>query len=139
MNSTLEVNSATAGILQWNATAGILQWNATADSSDESESGSVGLLLLRRFVSYPFPVAFAYTHIQPLGLVSLAIDAITAIRRDPLALPSGPITRGRSKRFKEALHGLVLSTQEMFKEEPAHEKLVGGLRDYIINIIQVQD
>ncbi|KZV46976.1 hypothetical protein F511_15773 [Dorcoceras hygrometricum] len=38
-------------------------------------------------------------------------DAITAIRRDPLALPSGPITRGSSKKFKEALHGLVLSTQ----------------------------
>ncbi|KZV34457.1 hypothetical protein F511_21232 [Dorcoceras hygrometricum] len=71
--------------------------------------------------------------------VAYVFDAIIAIRRDPLALPSGPITRGRSKRFKEALHGLVLSTQEMFKEEPAHEKLVGGLRDYIINIIQVQD
>ncbi|KZV33789.1 hypothetical protein F511_16395 [Dorcoceras hygrometricum] len=68
-------------------------------------------------------------------------DAITAIRRDPLALPSGPITRGRSKKFKEALHELVLSTQEMFKEEgnPTHEKLVGGLRDYIVKIIQVQD
>ncbi|KZV46324.1 hypothetical protein F511_14549 [Dorcoceras hygrometricum] len=68
-------------------------------------------------------------------------DAITAIRRDPLALPSGPITRGRIKKFKEALHGLALSTQEMFNGEGnhAHEKLVGGLRDYIINIIQVQD
>ncbi|KZV18449.1 protein ECERIFERUM 1-like [Dorcoceras hygrometricum] len=64
-----------------------------------------------------------------------------AIRWDPLALPSGPITRGRSKKFKEALHRLVLSTQGMFKEEgnPAHEKLVGGLRDYIVNIIHVQD
>ncbi|KZV52499.1 vacuolar iron transporter 1 [Dorcoceras hygrometricum] len=51
------------------------------------------------------------------------------------------VARGRSKKFKEALHGLVLSTQEMFKEEgnPTHEKLVGGLRDYIVNIIQVQD
>ncbi|KZV58553.1 hypothetical protein F511_23683 [Dorcoceras hygrometricum] len=68
-------------------------------------------------------------------------DAITTIRRDPLALPSGPITRGRSKKFKEALHGLVLSTQEMFKEEGnhAHENIVARLRDYIINIIQVQD
>ncbi|KZV23459.1 hypothetical protein F511_42072 [Dorcoceras hygrometricum] len=83
-------------------------------------------------------------HLYPHGvsteeIIDLTSDAITAIRRDPLALPSGPITRERSKRFKEALHGLVLSTQEMFKEEPAHEKLVGGLRDYIINIIQVQD
>ncbi|KZV39154.1 hypothetical protein F511_12299 [Dorcoceras hygrometricum] len=63
-------------------------------------------------------------------------DAITAIRRDPLALPSGPITRGRSKKFKEALHGLILSTQEMFKEEgnPAHEKLVGGCVRYRCSI-----
>ncbi|KZV51294.1 hypothetical protein F511_05635 [Dorcoceras hygrometricum] len=82
-------------------------------------------------------------HSESAGTIrtSCKRDAIPPIRRYPLALPSGPITRGRSKKFKEALHGLVLSTQEMFKEEgnPAHEKLVEGLRDYIVNIIQVQD
>ncbi|KZV28106.1 hypothetical protein F511_17257 [Dorcoceras hygrometricum] len=31
-----------------------VDWDRTSYSSDESESGSVGLLLLRRFVSYPF-------------------------------------------------------------------------------------
>ena len=28
--------------------------------------------------------------------------------QDPLSLPSGPITRFRAKRFKEALNGLIL-------------------------------
>ncbi|KZV42591.1 hypothetical protein F511_29654 [Dorcoceras hygrometricum] len=31
-----------------------VEWRSAVDSSDESESGSVGLLLLRCFVSYPF-------------------------------------------------------------------------------------
>ena len=33
--------------------------------------------------------------------------------RDPLSLPSGPITRLRAKRFKEALNGLVQHIGEM--------------------------
>ena len=33
--------------------------------------------------------------------------------RDPLSLPSGPITRLRAKRFKEALNGLVQHISEM--------------------------
>ena len=33
--------------------------------------------------------------------------------RDPLSLPSGPITRLRAKRFKEALNGLVQNISEM--------------------------
>ncbi|KZV58700.1 protein ECERIFERUM 1-like [Dorcoceras hygrometricum] len=80
------------------------------------------------------------------------LDAVTATRaRDPLKLPLGPITRGRIKKFKEALHGLVLGTEEPFtcmvsrldgiREAgmSAHGSVFGGLRDYTINIIQVQD
>ena len=33
--------------------------------------------------------------------------------RDPLSLPSGPITRLRAKRFKEALNGLIQHVGEM--------------------------
>ena len=33
--------------------------------------------------------------------------------RDPLSLPSGPITRLRAKRFKEALNGLIQHIGEM--------------------------
>jgi hypothetical protein len=29
------------------------------------------------------------------------------VAQDPLSLPSGPITRLRAKRFKEALNGLI--------------------------------
>ncbi|KAI3450233.1 hypothetical protein Pfo_006898 [Paulownia fortunei] len=32
---------------------------------------------------------------------------------DPLSLPSGPITRFRAKRFKEALYGLIQQVGEM--------------------------
>ena len=49
----------------------------------------------------------------------LIVDAIqhdTSNSNEPLQIPSGPITRARAKRIKEALNGLV---QEVLKKQMA--------------------
>jgi hypothetical protein len=38
------------------------------------------------------------------------------VAQDPLSLPSGPITRLRAKRFKEALNGLIQENWANFKK-----------------------
>lgn len=54
---------------------------------------------------------------------------------DPMELPPGPITRGRSKRFKEALQGLVL---RILEGESSMDARKDEMRAYS-NIIHVQD
>ena len=44
---------------------------------------------------------------QGAGHVDYTLGDASEFAQDPLSLPSGPITRLRAKRFKEALNGLV--------------------------------
>jgi hypothetical protein len=49
-------------------------------------------------------------------LCSGPITSGAEFAQDPLSLPSGPITRLRAKRFKEALNGLIQENGADFKK-----------------------
>lgn len=62
---------------------------------------------------------------------------IRALLKDPLQIPNGKITRSRDKRFKEALHGLIMTIQNETKETLLNLALMDGYG--LFNIIQVCD
>ena len=54
-------------------------------------------------------------------------DSITKYSQDPLQGIGGPMTRARTKRMKEALHGLIIEIQEketVFKGAKALPRLI---------------
>ena len=51
-------------------------------------------------------------------------------KKDPLQMPVGPITRGRSKKLQETLNGLVkefIWANPTFKEEPKSNQAFEGI------------
>ena len=51
----------------------------------------------------------------PFNSLVDAIQNYTQQSVDPLKMPSGPVTRLRAKRFKEALSGLIHQHEEMIR------------------------
>ena len=61
-----------------------------------------------------------------------AIQNLTQQLKDPLRMPSGPVTRFRAKRFKEALNGLIHQQEEMI-----HASYNMGLRHFDEELITI--
>jgi hypothetical protein len=60
------------------------------------------------------------------------------VAQDPLSLPSGPITRLRAKRFKEALNGLIQENQANSKKTKMSSNNNQGLV-HVIKAIEVDN
>ena len=58
-----------------------------------------------------------------------------AWRKDPIAVPLGPVTRARAKKFKEALNGLI---QALHKEAANPITTEGDDVHKLVQLIQVQ-
>ena len=70
------------------------------------------LFLLFFFFLYLFFSFSVFTYLSVLLLVDA--DETHGVQIDPVKVPQGPVTRARSKRFKESLQALVraIQTQE---------------------------
>jgi hypothetical protein len=55
--------------------------------------------------------------------------------QDPLSLPSGPITRLRAKRFKEALNGLIQENEA----DPKKTKMGSNNNQSLVHVIKAID
>jgi hypothetical protein len=55
------------------------------------------------------------------------------VAQDPLSLPSGPITRLRAKRFKEALNGLI---QENWADSKKSNKMGSNNNQGLVHVIK---
>lgn len=71
-----------------------------------------------------------------------SIDKVARKTWDPLELPEGPITRGKMKKFKEALHGLVMNHQGAPTSLMSRLEELGKQMDQeelLKNVIKVQE
>ena len=73
---------------------------------------------------------------SPLRLLfKVNVSDANAWRKDPIAVPLGPVTRARAKKFKEALNGLI---QALHKEAANSVTTEGDDVHKLVQLIQVQ-
>ena len=63
-------------------------------------------------------------------------NALKEIKEDGIQVPIGPVTRARSKRFKEELNTLIIKLQCDTKDISIKEELQEHKRPMIVHVIQ---
>ena len=63
-------------------------------------------------------------------------NAIKAIKEDGIQVPVGPVTRAKSKRFKEELNTLIINLQRDTKDTCIKEYIQDHKRPMLVHVIR---